>query len=179
VKREALRAYLKLGGVIAYPTESCYGLGCYPFNRQAVRRLIQLKGRPVSKGLILIADRFSRFQRLLKPLRKNQQSRLCATWPGPLTWILPARDRAPWLRGKNLGLAVRVTAHPPAARLCRELGTALVSSSANKSGGYPVKTARECRRIFGNRVRVIEGRIGKRKRASTLIDFISGKVLRP
>ena len=179
MRREALRAYLRRGGIIAYPTESCYGLGCDPFNREAVRKLIQLKNRPVSKGLILIADRFSRFQRLLQPLAEHEQARVLATWPGPVTWILPARDRAPWLRGKNQGLAVRVTAHRPAALLCRDLGTALVSTSANKSGGHPVKTARECRRIFGSQVRAIDGQIGKRKRASTLIDFFSGKVLRP
>lgn len=179
MRREALRAYLRGGGIVAYPTESCFGLGCDPFNREAVRRLIRLKGRPVSKGLILIADRFSRFRRLVRPLDASQQSRVFATWPGPVTWILPASDRAPWLRGGKPGLAVRVTAHPVAARLCRELGTALVSTSANKSGGYPVKTARECRRIFGSRVQVIDGRIGKRRRASTLIDLLSGKVLRP
>jgi L-threonylcarbamoyladenylate synthase len=179
VTRAALRAYLRRGGIIAYPTESCYGLGCDPFNRQAVRKLIQIKGRPISKGLILIADRFSRFQKLLRPLAEQEQARVLATWPGPVTWILPASNRAPWLRGKNHGLAVRVTAHRRAARLCRDLGTALVSTSANKSGGHPAKTARECRRIFGGQVRVIEGQIGKRKRASTLIDFFSGKVLRP
>jgi L-threonylcarbamoyladenylate synthase len=174
-----LRAYLRRGGIIAYPTESCYGLGCDPFNRQAVRKLVELKGRPVSKGLILIADRFSRFQNLLQPLTADEQARVLTTWPGPVTWILPANDRAPWLRGRNQGLAVRVTAHRRAARLCRDLGTALVSTSANKSGGQAVKTAQECRRIFGDQVRVIEGQIGKRKRASTLIDFSSGKVLRP
>lgn len=176
---QALRAYLKRGGIIAYPAESCYGLGCDPFDRNAVQRLILLKGRPVSKGLILIADRFSRFDRLVKPLDANAQSRVSSTWPGPVTWVLPARRGAPWLRGGKPGLAVRVTAHRPAARLCRGLGMALVSTSANKSGGRPVKTARECRRIFGDRIRVIDGPAGRRKRPSTLIDLPTGNVLRP
>lgn len=179
MKRESLRAYLRRGGILAYPTESCFGLGCDPLNREAVRRLIHLKGRPASKGMILVADRFSRFERLVRPLNQNDQSRVSASWPGPVTWILPARNRAPWLRGGKPGLAVRVTAHPVAARLCRELGMALVSTSANKSGGYPVKTARECRKMFGSRVQVLDGRIGNRKRASTLIDLVSGNVVRP
>jgi len=74
---------------------------------------------------------------------------------------------------------VRVTAHPGAARLCRALGMALVSTSANKSGRKPAKTAAECRRIFGARVRVVAGRIGARRRPSTLIDLATGTVLRP
>jgi L-threonylcarbamoyladenylate synthase len=179
VKRETLRAHLKRGGLIAYPTESCYGLGCDPLNPGAVRRLAQLKGRPVLRGLILIADRFERFHPLVQPLGADELARVMATWPGPVSWILPARRRAPWLRGGKPGLAVRVTAHAPAARLCRDLSAALVSTSANKSGGHPVKTARECRKIFGAQVWVLGGRIGERKRPSTLIDLLSGKVLRP
>jgi L-threonylcarbamoyladenylate synthase len=179
VKREALCAHLKQGGLIAYPTESCYGLGCDPLNPLAVRKLARLKRRPVCRGLILIADRFERFRPFVQPLDKADLSRVMATWPGPVSWILPARRRAPWLRGGNPGLAVRVTAHPTAARLCRDLGTALVSTSANKSGGHPVKTARECRKIFGAKVWVLGGPIGKRKRPSTLIDLLSGKTLRP
>jgi L-threonylcarbamoyladenylate synthase len=179
VTREALRAHFKRGGLIAYPTESCYGLGCDPLNPRAVRKLAQLKGRPLGRGLILIADRFERFRPLVQPLDEVDLSRVMATWPGPVSWILPARRRAPWLRGGKSGLAVRVTAHPPAARLCRDLGTALVSTSANKSGGHPVKTARECRKIFGAQVWVLGGAIGKRKRPSTLVDLLSGKVLRP
>jgi L-threonylcarbamoyladenylate synthase len=179
VKRKALCAHLKRDGLIAYPTESCYGLGCDPLNPRAVRKLAQLKGRPVCRGLILIADRFERFRLLVQPLGVDDLSRVMATWPGPVSWILPARRRAAWLRGGNPGLAVRVTAHPPAARLCRDLGTALVSTSANKSSGIPAKTARECRRIFGARVWVLGGPLGKRKRPSTLIDLLSGKTLRP
>jgi L-threonylcarbamoyladenylate synthase len=179
VKRETLRAYLKRGGLIAYPTESCFGLGCDPLNSRAVRKLARLKGRPLGRGLILIADCFERFRHLVQPLDADDLSRVTATWPGPVTWILPARRRAPWLRGGKPGLAVRVTAHPPAARLCHELRTALVSTSANKSGGHPVKTARECRKIFGAQVWVLGGRIGDRKRPSTLIDLLSGEILRP
>ena len=176
----ALRAHLRHGGLIAYPTESCYGLGCDPRNARALQRLINLKGRSAAKGLLLIADQFKRLQPFMRPLAAADRARLRTSWPGPVTWVVPASSACPaLLTGGRPTIAVRVTAHHGAARLCRELGMALVSTSANKSGHKPAKTAAECRRIFGARVRVIAGRIGPRRRPSTLIDLATGTVLRP
>ena len=175
-----LRAHLRRGGLIAYPTESCYGLGCDPRNTRALKRLIRLKGRGAAKGLLLIADRFKRLQPFVHALSPADRARMQRSWPGPVTWVVPAsRACPPLLTGGRPTIAVRVTAHAEAARLCRRLGMALVSTSANKSGKKPAKTAAECRRIFGMQVRVIGGRIGTRKRPSTLIDLATGTVLRP
>ncbi len=175
-----LPAYLKRGGVIAYPTESCYGLGCDPRNPGALKRLIRIKGRSAAKGLLLIADHFKRLQPFMRPLSASKLSQVKRTWPGPVTWVVPASPAcSAALTGGRATIAVRVTAHPSAARLCRLLGMALVSTSANKSGKKPAKTAAECRRIFGSQVRVIDGRIGQRRRPSTLIDLATGTVLRP
>lgn len=178
MKPEGLRIFLKHGGVIAYPTESCYGLGCDPMNRRAVEKIMQLKGRGAAKGLILIAS--SRHQ--LRPFASNASIEAAwnrGLWPGPVTWVLPASSTCPpWLTGGRGTVAVRITAHLPAAELCRQVGMALVSTSANRSGNKPAKTWQQCRRIFGTRVKVLKGRIGVRKRPSTLIDFASGKVLR-
>jgi L-threonylcarbamoyladenylate synthase len=175
-----LAAYLKHGGVIAYPTESCYGLGCDPRNPRALKRLIRLKGRSAAKGLLLVADCFKRLKPFVRPLSAGDRLRLDRTWPGPVTWVVPAAATClPELTGGRPTIAVRVTAHPEAARLCRSLGMALVSTSANKSGKKPAKTAAECRRIFGTQVRVIAGRIGQRRRPSTLIDLATGTILRP
>lgn len=175
-----LRAYLTRGGLIAYPTESCYGLGCDPRNKRALKRLIALKGRDAGKGLLLIADHFRRLRRFVAALPPADLARMKRGWPGPVTWVVPASTACPpLLTGGRSTIAVRVTAHPVAARLCRMLGMALVSTSANKSGQKPARTAAQCRRAFGARVRVIEGRIGARKRPSTLIDLASGTVLRP
>lgn len=175
-----LRAYLARGGLIAYPTESCYGLGCDPRNKRALKRLIALKGRDAGKGLLLIADHFRRLRRFVAALPPADLARMKRSWPGPVTWVVPASTACPpLLTGGRSTIAVRVTAHPVAARLCRMLGMALVSTSANKSGQKPARTAAQCRRAFGARVRVIEGRIGARKRPSTLIDLASGTVLRP
>jgi len=177
---EALRTHLKRGGVIAYPTESCYGLGCDPRNVRALKRLIRLKGRSAAKGLLLIADHFKRLQTFVRPLNADDLARMRRSWPGPVSWVVPASAACPpLLTGGRATIAIRVTAHPIAARLCRSLGMALVSTSANKSGKKPAQTAAECRRIFGARVRVIDGRIGQRRRPSTLIDLATGTVLRP
>lgn len=173
-----LKAFLKRGGVIAYPTESCYGLGCDPMNRGAVEKILKLKGRGAAKGLILIAAN----RRQLQPYATKASIEAAwqkGRWPGPVTWVLPAAKTCPeWLTGGRGTVAVRITAHAGAASLCEEAGMALVSTSANRSGHKPAKTWRQCRRLFGERVRVVQGRIGARKRPSTLIDFASGKVLR-
>lgn len=175
-----LRAYLRGGGLIAYPTESCYGLGCDPRHPRALQRLIRLKGRGAAKGLLLIADHYKRLQPFVHALSPADRARMQQSWPGPVSWVVPASAACPpLLTGGRPTIAVRVTAHADAARLCRRLGMALVSTSANKSGKKPAKTAAECRRIFGAQVRVIDGRIGTRKRPSTLIDLATGTVLRP
>ena len=175
----ALRSRLKRGAVIAYPTESCYGLGCDPSNRKAVQKLLGLKRRPQHKGLILIASSMKQLRPYIKPLDQAQQARVAATWPGPHTWLIPASNNCPpWLTGTHPSLACRVTAHPLAALLCRATGMALVSTSANRAGGKPVKTADDCARLFGRQVLVIPGRIGKRSRPSTIQDLASGAILR-
>jgi L-threonylcarbamoyladenylate synthase len=174
-----LSAWLRQGGLIAYPTESCYGLGCDPMNHGAVKKIIQLKGRTPGKGLILIAA--NRHQ--LRPYATRasiERAWQRGYWPGPVTWILPAARTCPsWLtRGSNT-IAVRITAHAAASHLCQRARMALVSTSANRSGDPPAKTAEQCARIFGRQVRTLAGRIGKRRRPSTLIDFATGKVFRP
>lgn len=176
----ALRAHLARNGLVAYPTESCYGLGCDPRKPHALKRLIAAKGRSAAKGLLLIAAHWSQLKPYVARLPAGHLARMKRSWPGPVTWVVPASRRCPaLLTGGRSTVAVRVTAHTDAVRLCRSLGMALVSTSANKSGRKPAKTAVECRRIFGTRVRTLDGRIGQRRRPSTLIDLATGKILRP
>jgi L-threonylcarbamoyladenylate synthase len=172
-------AHLERGGVIAYATESCFGLGCDPRNARAIARLLRLKRRPKSKGLILIAADFDHLAPFVAPISDHQRARAAARWPGPHTWLLPASTKAlPTLRGAHASLGVRVTAHRDAALLCNRLNTALVSTSANRSGLRPIKTYHECRRQFGSTVLTIPGRIGRHKRPSVIQDFKSGEILR-
>lgn len=174
-----IRNYLKRGGVIAYPTESCYGLGCDPRNPRAVKRVLALKKRSAAKGLILIASHHRQLRPFLAELSPALQRQMRAVWPGPHTWLVPASHDCPaFLRGSHDTIAVRVTAHPGAARLCRLADMALVSTSANLSGGKPAKTAQECRRLFGRRALVIPGRIGARRRPSTIQNLSTGDIIR-
>lgn len=174
-----VRRHLKQGGVIAYPTESCYGLGCDPRNRRAVVKLLRLKGRPQGKGLILIGAHFRQLQPYARPLTRPQWQQVAATWPGPVTWLLPAERRTPaWLRGRHDSIAVRVTAHPLAAALCCAAGMALVSTSANRAGLRSIRTYSACVRIFGSKTLVLPGLIGKRKRPSNILDLNTGMLIR-
>ncbi len=174
-----VRAHLEQGGVIAYPTESCYGLGCDPRNRRAVMKILHIKGRPQHKGLILIGSNFIQLQPYAAPLTDAQWRKIAPTWPGPVTWLLPSTSKTqPWLRGRHQSIAVRVTGHPLAARLCQALNMALVSTSANRSGKKPARTAAACAKFFGPDVLVVPGLIGRRKRPSTIIELGSEKTLR-
>lgn len=173
-----LRAYLKRGGVIAYPTESCFGLGCDPRNRAAVQKILRLKHRPWHKGLILVAANVGQVRRFIQPLNPSQQANLNQYWPGPYTFLLPISTRAPkGVTGKHRTLAVRVSAYPVVARLTRMLGP-LVSTSANIAGAKPLTRAADVQRAFGAAVRVLPGRVGKHKKPSAIIDLQSGNKLR-
>lgn len=171
---------MRSGGVIAYPTESCFGLGCDPYSRIGVQRILRLKKRPQRKGLILIADEASKFHHLIAPLNQAQLSQVKSTWPGPHTWLIPRAEKCPhWLSGRHTSLAVRVTAHAQSASLSRSSNMALVSTSANRSGGVAAKTTRQCLRLFGESVRVIPGLTGGARKPSTIQDLITGRIIRP
>ena len=173
------RAAFKKSGVIAYATESCYGLGCNPMDMRAIRKILKIKSRANYKGLIVIAANFYQLRHLIRPLSRAQCAELARDWPGPSTFLLPASHRVlPALRGKHDKIAVRVTAHADAAALCHSLGTALVSTSANRAGQRPLRTARACRKAFLQRVLTLPGRIGNRRKPSSIIDFETGRILR-
>jgi L-threonylcarbamoyladenylate synthase len=171
---------LRRGGVVAYPTEAVYGLGCDPLNEGAVRRLLALKGRPISKGLILIASDFAQLEPFLQPLDEPTAERIFSTWPGPVTWLWPARLECPrWLRGAYDTLAVRVTSHPLASALCREVGSALVSTSANRSRHAPARSALAVRRAFGNALDdILTGAVGGLTRPTEIRSAVTGKTIR-
>jgi len=171
---------LRDGAVIAYPTEAVYGLGCDPLNAQAVMRLLELKQRPLEAGLILIAADFNQVEHFLEPVSASLRRKIFATWPGPVTWLLPARPEVPvWLRGRHDSLAVRVTAHAGCAALCRAYGGALVSTSANPRGRKPAQTPLQLRRYFDDSIDyLLPGPLGTRTRPSEIRDARTGKVLR-
>ncbi len=172
---------VRQGGVVAYPTEAVYGLGCDPRNEPAVRRILALKGRPWDKGLILIAADPDQLTPFVLPMDEALAARVGPTWPGPVTWLLPARPETPtWLRGAHETLACRVTAHPVARRLCTLAGTALVSTSANPAGAPPARSAAEVARYFPDGLdAIVEGPVDTDARPTEIRDARTGRVLRP
>jgi L-threonylcarbamoyladenylate synthase len=174
-----LKAHLKRGGLIAYPTESCYGLGCDPDNRKAVQRILKLKQRPQRKGLILIASHFQQVARYLQAITPEEQIKLQCDGEQAVTYLMPVKPSCSrWLRGEHDTLAVRLIAHSFAKQLCRSAGSALVSTSANRSGQRPAKTFAQCQRLFGKEVWVLPGRVGKRKQPSTIQAWVGGRIVR-
>lgn len=169
------------GGVVAYPTEGVYGLGCDPANSEAVRRILRIKQRPVEKGLILIAAEFRQLDPWIKDLDATLRRRVLASWPGPVTWLMPARQHVPiWLRGEHRSLAVRVTDHPLAAALCRAVGSALVSTSANRSGDEPARSAAAVETTLGSEIdAILDGPIGALSGPTEIRDVFTGAVIRP
>lgn len=168
------------GGVVAYPTEAVYGIGCDPWNGDAVRRVLEIKQRPESKGLILIADDYAQLRPFVEALDVTRMAEIQASWPGPHTWLLPARTKTPpWLTGTHDTLAVRVTDHPLAAALCRATGTALVSTSANLATRPPARNALQVLLRLGPVVDyLLVGPCGGRAKCSSIRDGRTGVLLR-
>ncbi|MEK6806140.1 MAG: Sua5/YciO/YrdC/YwlC family protein [Pseudomonadota bacterium] len=171
---------LAAGGIVAYPTEAVWGFGCDPRNEAAVQKLLALKKRDWRKGLILIAADFSQLQPYVRTVADALLRKALATWPGPHTWLFPAADSAPALvTGGRPTIAVRVTAHPLAAALCRAAGGALVSTSANRSGEPPALTALRVRQRFGAALgAVVSGPLGGLKSPTSIRDLVSGAEVR-
>ena len=175
-------ATVRNGGVIAYPTEGVWGLGCDPRNESAVMRLLALKQREVEKGLILIAADESQLAPFIDmaALDTTQRAAVRASWPGPHTWIVPASPAAPrWVTGAHAGIAVRVSAHPAVVALCDAYGGALVSTSANRAGEPAAQAIAQLDpRIVEGVDAVLEGETGGLARPTDIRDARTGAALR-
>lgn len=168
------------GGVIAYPTEAVYGLGCNPWDEQAVHKILAIKHRPVSKGLILISDCWEKFQNWVQKIDPAVLERAKITWPGPFTWIFPASESVPfWIRGNHHSVALRITAHPLARALCAELDYPLVSTSANIMGQLPLRDTESVQQLFSSQVDyILSGKVGNLTQPTEIRDLITGKKIR-
>ena len=174
-----LRQHLKQGGICAYPTEYCFGLGGLPDHPAAIRKILRLKKRAQHKGLIVLADRIQKITPYIQPLNSEQKTQIKRYWPGANTLLLPASRRTlPILRGyQHRKLAVRISAHPPSIWLCQQLDSALISTSANQAHARPIKDFRKLKKQFKG-IFAIKAPLGKNKRPSTIIDLAKGDILR-
>jgi len=171
---------LRNGGVIAYPTEAVFGLGCDPFNAAAVARLFTLKQRPLDQSVLLIAADFAQIENLIAPIPPELLTRVQASWPGPHTWVFPRSAQVPArLAGKHAGIALRITAHAQTQALCRAFGGALVSTSANRHGQPPALSAAQVHSAFATDVDfVLDGSLGGQERPTPIRDAVTGELLR-
>ena len=168
------------GGVVAYPTEAVYGLGCNPLDTSAVMRLLQLKNRSMEKGLILVAATIDQLEPFISIPSDDIRQKISATWPGPVTWILPAKPGVPMtLTGAHNSLAVRVSAHPVVQALCREIDQPMVSTSANIESAPPARSALAVQRIFGQEVDyILHGQVDTAANPSEIRDALTDAILR-
>ncbi len=167
------------GGIVAYPTEGVYGLGCDPARADTVLRLCKLKQRPVRAGLILIAAQLEQLAGWIDPTEQELQ-RLLEPSVEPTTWIVTAHARAGhWITGYRPRIAVRITSHPLARALCNGAGMALVSTSANRRGRRPALHSLQVRHWFGDQIDLlVPGPTGGLSAPTLIRDARSGVLLR-
>ncbi|ABR73716.1 threonylcarbamoyl-AMP synthase [Actinobacillus succinogenes] len=172
---------LKQNQVVAYPTEAVFGLGCNPLSESAVKKLLDLKQRPIDKGLILIAPDLLYLLPFIDTERLNsrQISRLTANYSHPVTWVVPVKFGTPkFLTGRFNSIAVRISDHPAVAELCSLTGFALTSTSANLSGLPPCKTAAEVRSQFGQFFPVLDYPVGHAEKPSEIRNLLTDQLIR-
>ncbi len=167
------------GGVVLYPTEGCYGIGCDPCRHAAVRRILYAKHRSWQHGLIVIGATMNQIFQYIDAEPALLAPAL-ADWPGPHTWLMPARAGVSrWIRGHHDGVAVRLTDHPIARRLCLSAHRAIVSTSANRHGLDPARTDAQARRALGRRVDyVLSGVVGRLRNPTPIRDARTGAIVR-
>ncbi len=167
------------GGVIAYPTESVFGLGCLPIYEHAVYRILKLKRRSVRKGLICVAADVGQLDLLVDFNKVSEPGVVLKSWPGAITWLIPARAETPyWLTGDHNTLAVRVSANPVVQAICQELGP-IVSTSANRQGTLPAYSSQKVRSYFGNLVDYIyPATLNREQKPTEIRDAETNKLIR-
>ena len=171
---------LNRGGIIAYPTESVFGLGCDPSNQEALSQLIHLKSRSPSKGLILIASNIGQLEPWVNFDAIDNMEPLINSWPGPETWIVPKKVHvSSLLSGEFDSLAVRVSAHPIVSSLCDYFKGAIVSTSANLSGYSEATDLSTVRKTFSDNIDYyLPGELVGSDKPTRIRDALTGRIIR-
>lgn len=171
---------MEYDGVIAYPTEAVYGLGCLPTSETAVKRILEIKNRPWHKGLILVASEISQIEPFVAPQAWDLLG-CFEQYPGqPVTWLLPrVTTMSPLICGHHDKIAIRLSQNPFIRALCDKADSAIVSTSANRAGQPEIKTPQQIRNhMIGQLDLVIAGPLGGYDRPSKIIDAQTQQVLR-
>jgi L-threonylcarbamoyladenylate synthase len=152
---------LETGGVIAYPTEGVWGLGCVWTDEAAIKEILRLKQRPLEKGMIVLCSQLSDIESFLLPLTPQNIAQIRKNYPHPVTWILPCKlSVSESVRGQHHSIAVRFSRHPQVKALCDEVGP-IISTSANPTGEAAAMTIDEVRRYFQDQLSfILPGKLG-------------------
>ena len=169
---------LKAGGVIAHATEGVWGLACDPFNREAVDRILTIKGREAGKGMLLIGASPHAFENAMDAMEPDVRARVEASWPGHVTWLLPGDAYPQSIRGQYQTVACRVPDHSQARDIAAAFGGPMVSTSLNRAGELPVLQYAQAQALFDTEVDlVVPGQIAGYTGASAIIG-LDGTVVR-
>jgi L-threonylcarbamoyladenylate synthase len=167
---------LRRGEVVAYPTETFYGLGVNALDELALARLRHLKGRDANKPISVLVSGPEMLDRLCKTLPPLARRLMAAYWPGPLTLALPARKGLPPSLVSDGCVAVRESSHPTAEALVSAFGSPVTTTSANPGGEPPATTPEEVEEMFEGRCRVIHGGVTLGGAPTTLARVRGGRV---
>ncbi len=175
--REALET-LARGGIVAYPTETFYGLAVDPGNDQAISALYRLKKRDQRKPLSLLVAEPSVLSSSIRSFPPLYRCLIDAFWPGPLTLVFPARsDTSLLLRGGGDTLAIRISSHPVAQKFCSLWGGPLTATSANESGHPSLVNANQIKSFWGEKIDyVLDGGTVPGGKGSTMIEAIGEEI---
>lgn len=178
-KQKKLIEIISLGGVVAYPTESVFGLGCDPTNEFAVNKILKIKQRSPNKGLILIASNVTQLLPWIKIPDSKTWQKICDTWPGPYNWVIEAQDGVPKIiTGDHDTIAVRVSKHPTVQEICNSIGHPIVSTSANLSGKVALRNTIQVRKQLGKQLDYLVPGKCSRLKPCTIIDSRNMNILR-
>jgi L-threonylcarbamoyladenylate synthase len=170
---EAAAGVLRDGGLVAFPTETFYGLGANALDPDAVARVFRAKGRPPGKPLLVLVDSVEMADLLVADLPDHARRLIARYWPGPLTLVLRARPSVPAaLTAGTATLGVRVSSHPVAHAVVRAAALPVTAPSANRHGGPSPRSAAEVLAGLGARVDlVLDGGATAGGAPSTLLDL--------
>ena len=171
--------YLQNGKIIAYPTETVYGLGCDPYKKDSVDRIFQIKNRPLTKKFILITSSYEQLESVVDMQKITDE--VLKSWPGPNTWLVPPNKELPkWLVSEENGLiAVRISNHPVVKDLCENFGKPIISTSANLYNSVALKNFEEVGKTFGETIDyLVIGETGKQSKPSVIKNMLTGEIIR-
>ena len=169
---------VKKGAIFAYPTEAVFGLGCDINNKYAIQKILNIKKRDISKGLIVISDNLEKVRNLIDDnyfkifVEENSTST-------PTTWLCPASNLVlPEITGDSKKIAIRITKHDISKAICKLLDMPIISTSANIAGEKPVTKQDGLKSFFDDIDYTVDGEVGNNKKPSRIIDLISKEVIR-